>query len=61
MNTDDDHACPEEGRSDRQVLSSGSITAKLLTRVRRIFRDGSMKMMLFMLVLAIIGIFMLPE
>lgn len=43
------------------MQSSDGIAAKLLDRARRILRDGSMRMMLFILVLVIVGIFMLPE
>lgn len=41
--------------------SSDNKTAELLSKAKRILRDGSMRMMIFILVLVIIGIFMLPE
>lgn len=43
------------------MLPSDNRTAKLLSRARRILRDGSIRIVIYILVLVIIGIFMLPE
>lgn len=61
MNMMNDSPGQWEERSDPQVCSSKNRTSKLLSQARRKLRDGSMRMLILILVMVIVGIFMLPE